>query len=160
MTRFVLVALLVSAFVACSSRSRDTRTADELAIRDTDSATLKAAQANDIAKVADNYAEDAVWLPPNAPMETGREAIRAGWSRLLTLPSFKIDWRITKLDVSRSGDMAYTVYAYQMTFQRPDGSRLNDHGKDLVVWKKQSDASWKMIAESFNSDLAAPSMSK
>lgn len=153
MTRVLLAALLLSMLVACSSRSSDTRAADEAAIRKTDSATLKAAQVKDVATIAANYADDAVWLPPNAPMVTGREAIRAGWSQLMAIPAFNIDWQITKIDVSRSGDVAYTVYAYKMALQGPNGTPVSDHGKDLVVWKKQADGSWKMVAECFNSDL-------
>jgi len=40
----------------------------------------------------------------------------------------------------------------------PSGKPITDHGKDMAVWKKQSDDTWKMVADTFNSDLplAAP----
>jgi hypothetical protein len=31
-----------------------------------------------------------------------------------------------------------------------------DQGKRLEVWRKQADGKWKVVADIFNSDLAAP----
>ena len=138
----------------------DTRALDERAIRQADAATLKAAQSRDVDRAVAQYADDAFWLPPNAPIVTGKEAIRAGWSKLLASPGLSIDWQITKLDISRAGDLAYTLYAYQLTIQGPDGKSITDHGKDMAVWKKQRDGSWKMVADTFNSDLPAPAPAK
>jgi ketosteroid isomerase-like protein len=93
----------------------------------------------------------------------GKEAIRGAWAQLLAIPGLKIDWQITKVDVSRAGDMAYTLYRYEMTMPAPkgasivaasiNGAPINDKGKDMSVWKKQSDGKWKMVADTFNSDI-------
>lgn len=64
-----------------------------------------------------------------------------------------MDWQITKVDVSRAGDMAYTLYKYDMMMATPNGSPIHDQGKDMAVWVKQSDGKWKMVADSFNSDV-------
>jgi ketosteroid isomerase-like protein len=71
----------------------------------------------------------------------------------LTTPGLKIDWQITKVEVSRAGDMAYTLYKYEMTMGAPNGAPIQDSGKDMAVWKKQADGTWKMVADTFNSDL-------
>jgi hypothetical protein len=42
---------------------------------------------------------------------------------------------------------------YQLSLEGPNGKPINDRGKDMAVWKKQSDGTWKMIADTFNSDL-------
>jgi uncharacterized protein (TIGR02246 family) len=138
----------------------DSHSADERAIRAADAATLKAAQGKDVNGAVAAYADDASWLPPNAPIANGKEAIHAGWAAFLSSPGLSINWQITKLDISRSGDMAYTVYAYQLTMQGPDGKPIADHGKDLAVWKKQPDGSWKMVADTFNSDVPPPPPAK
>jgi ketosteroid isomerase-like protein len=74
----------------------------------------------------------------------------------------KIDWQITKLDVAQAGDMAYTLYTYQMAMRASEGKQINDRGKDIAVWKKQSDGTWEIVADTFNSDLPlqAPTTSK
>ena len=156
--RLVPLAILSTVFlIGCQQAGSDTHAADEAAIRAADAATLKAAQAKDVDRAISNYAEDAVWLPPNSPSVQGKQAIRAGWSQLLAIPGLSIDWHIEKVDVSRAGDLAYTYYKYQMTIPGQDGKAIADHGKDLAVWKKQSDGRWKMIADTFNSDLPAAS---
>jgi len=163
MPRYRTVLTLTLVFFCCASCKNeppDTRALDERAIRAADAATLKAAQASDVDGAVANYADDADWLPPNAPLVHGKAAIRAGWAKLIGNPGFAIDWQINKLEVARSGDLAYTTYTYQMTVDRANGKPITDQGKDMAVWKKQSDSSWKMVADTFNSDLAAKSQAK
>ena len=138
---------------AIGQQTSDTRAMAEAAIRTADAAGLKAAQAKDVAGATANYADDASWLPPHAPIVQGKEAIRSAWAQLLTTPGLKIDWQITKVEVSRAGDMAYTLYKYEMTMGAPNGAPIQDSGKDMAVWKKQADGTWKMVADTFNSDL-------
>jgi uncharacterized protein (TIGR02246 family) len=148
---------ILSMTLACyRPGARDTRADDERAIRAADAACLKAAQVKDTEGAVSCYADDAAWLPPNASIAKGKSAIRAGWSQLLASPGFAIDWQITKLEISRSGDLAYTVYAYQLTTRGPDGKTVTDHGKDMAVWKKQPDSTWKIVTDTFNSDLPLP----
>ena len=56
----------------------------ERAIRAADAASLKAAKEKDVDRTVSNYADDAAWLSPNAPIAQGKEAIRAGWAKLLS----------------------------------------------------------------------------
>jgi ketosteroid isomerase-like protein len=86
-------------------------------------------------------------------MINGKAAIREGWAKLMSSPGFNIDWQINKLEIARSGDVAYTIYAYQLASEGPDGRPVTDRGKDMAVWKKQVDNTWKMVADTFNSDL-------
>ena len=85
-------------------------------------------------------------------MVNGKAAIRAGWAKLIGSPGFNIDWQINKLEIGRAGDLAYTIYTYQLALEA-NGKPITDHGKDMAVWKKQSDGTWKMVADTFNSDL-------
>jgi len=144
----------------CQRETADTRAQDERAIREADAATLKAAQAKDVDGAVANYAEDGSWLPPNAPMVNGKAAIRAGWEKLTGSPGFNINWQIDRLEVGRAGDLAYTIYTYQLALEGPNGPPIADHGKGMAVWKKQSDGSWKMKADTFNSDLPSVAPAK
>jgi ketosteroid isomerase-like protein len=93
-------------------------------------------------------------------MVNGKAAIRAGWLKLIGSPGFNIDWQIDKLEVGRAGDLAYTIYTYQLALEGPNGKPIADHGKDMAIWKKQADGSWKMIADTFNSDLPSVTPAK
>ena len=157
MPRYRTVLMLTLAFFCCASCKNeppDTRALAERAIREADAATLKAAQSNEVDGAVANYADDADWLPPNAPMVHGKTAIRAGWAKLIGNPGFTIDWQINKVEVARSSDLAYTIYTYQMALDGANGKPIIDQGKDMAVWKKQPDGAWKMVADTFNSDLA------
>jgi ketosteroid isomerase-like protein len=55
-----------------------------------------------------------------------------------------INWKTTRLEASKSGDMAYLVGTYEMTMK--DG--INDRGKYCEVWKKKADGKWPAAATS------------
>jgi uncharacterized protein (TIGR02246 family) len=135
----------------------DTRAADETAVKDTDTQWSKTAMANDLDGTVSFYTDDASLLPPNAPIATGKAAIRAVWATMLT-PDTTVSWQVTKADVARSGDLAYVMGTYQITAKNPQAKSQEDHGKLVEVWKKQTDGKWKTVADIFNSDVppAAP----
>ena len=158
---FILCVCVVFLAAGCQEKAPvDTRPQDERAIRAADAAALQAAQAKDVERAVANFAAGASWLPPNAPTVTGKDAIRAAWSRLMASPGFDIEWQIDKVEVARAGDLAYTLYTYQLTTQGPDGRNATDRGKDMAVWKKQPDGSWKIVSDAFNSDLPVATPAK
>ena len=170
MRRLYLMAILISSLViiglalACQQppppSPPDTRAADERAIREADAACLKAMTAKDVEAFVSFFAEDASLLPPNAPMVTGKESVRKWASEMMTTPGFAGTWQTTKVEVSRAGDLAYSVDTYQLTANSPKGKPVTDRGKEVIVWKKQPDGKWKVVADIWNSDLPAPSASK
>ena len=153
----IVIALAAVVLGGCKGEPEDTRAQDERAIRAADAAALKAAQSKDVDGTLANYAEDAAWLPPNAEMVTGKRSIRAGWAQFIDNPGFNVDWQVDKVEVARSGDLAYVLDSYQLALVNAQGKTTDDHGKDLAVWKKQADGSWKITAESFSSDMPAVS---
>ena len=138
----------------------DTRAADEAAIHQTDIAWFKVAAAKQLDGLVAYYADDAIVLPPNEPMATGKEAIRKVWAELFSVPGVAITWQPTKVEAARSGDIGYSVGTYEITMTDPEGKPMTDHGKYLSVWKKQADGSWKSVVDTWNSDLPALPPSK
>ena len=142
--------------VGCSRQmSPDTSAADESAVKETDARWAKTAGANDLDGTVAYYADDASLLPPNAPIATGKQAIRAVWAAMLS-PDTTISWQVSKADVARSGELAYVMGTYQITAKNPQGKSQEDHGKLVEVWKKQADGKWKTVADIFNSDVPSP----
>jgi uncharacterized protein (TIGR02246 family) len=140
---------------ACKQEAPDTRPADEQTIRDLDGQWSKTAGTRDLDATVAYYSDDAVLLPPNEPIVTGKQAIRSSWMSLLS-PNIALSWQANKVDVARSGDLAYVVGAYTLTTRDAVGKPATDHGKTVEVFKKQADGSWKVVADMYNSDLAAP----
>ncbi len=149
------VALLLCA-TACQQQLPDTRAADEQAIRNLDAQWAKTAATRDLDATVAYYSDDAVLLPPNEPIAAGKQAIRATWSSLLSPNTLSISWQPTRVDVSKSGDLAYLVGTYSMAVKDAKGKTVPDRGKIIEVFRKQSDGSWKTVADMFSSDLPAP----
>jgi uncharacterized protein (TIGR02246 family) len=139
---------------ACNQQTTaDTRAAAESAVRETDAQWSKTAGTNDLDGTVSYYSDDASILPPNAPIATGKQAIRAVWATMLT-PDTTVSWQVSKADVARSGDLAYVMGTYQIAGKNPRGKSQEDHGKMVEVWKKQADGKWKTVADIFNSDVS------
>jgi uncharacterized protein (TIGR02246 family) len=126
--------------------------ASEQALRDLDAQWSAAAAAKDVEKTVSFYSDDAIVMPPNAPADTSKEAIRKGWKDFLDSIS-EISWKTTRVEIAKSGDLAVLVGTYDMTMK--DGTK--DHGKYCEVWEKQPNGNWKCGTDMFNSDLPAAS---
>lgn len=115
---------------------------------------VSAVAAKDLDAIVDLYAPDGRFMPPNDPGVEGRRAIRKAWKMLLEIPGMVLIFKPVSIEVSEAADMASDIGTYTLSFDGPDG-RQEDRGKYLVVWKKV-DGAWKVAADMFNSDLAAP----
>jgi ketosteroid isomerase-like protein len=160
--KFVLagyVTLFSFTFV-CSVLPADTQSAIEQALRDLDAQWSAAAGAKDLEKTISFYSEDAIVLPTNAPAATTKESIRKTWKDLLASPGLAISWKTAKVDVAKSGDIAYTTGTYELTTNNASGKLVPDHGKYVEVWKKQPDGKWKVAVDIWNSDILLPLLEK
>lgn len=126
---------------------------DEAAIRQADAEWVEAAKSKKVDAWLAFYTDDAVVLPPNDEVAKGRESARKSVAELLALPELSITWKPTKVIVARSGDIAYLIGAYSLSFKDAGGKPLTDQGKLLEIWEKQSDGTWKCSADTWNSDL-------
>ena len=127
----------------------------ERMLRDLDAQWAKAAAAKDIERTTAYYSDDAIVLPPNATSATSKESIRNAWKDMLASPGLVITWEPKKVKLGKSGEMAWVSGTYELTMNDASGKPINDRGKYLEVWEKQSDGNWKCAADMWNSDLAA-----
>jgi uncharacterized protein (TIGR02246 family) len=134
----------------------DMRAADEAAIRELDEQWSATAAKNDLDGTVAFYADDAVLLPPNAPIAGDRKSIRESWAGMLG-PNTAVSWKVSKVAAAKSGEMGYLYGTYQLSMQDPKGGpAMRDTGKMVEIWKKQSDGKWKCIVDTFNSDIPVP----
>jgi ketosteroid isomerase-like protein len=134
----------------------------EQVLRDLDADWAKAAAAKDVEQTIGYYSADAIVLPPNATGAATKDAVRNIWKDMLATPGLVITWRAAKVQLAKSGDMAWVSGAYELTMNDARGKPINDRGKYLEVWEKQTDGNWKCRADMWNSDLeaSAPSSSE
>src|SRR5690349_19976327 len=89
------------------SAAPDTHDADVEAIKDSEASWVKGAGDKDVEKFVGYYGEDSAVLLPNAPAILGNENIRAALKPMLADPNFELQFGATKVDVAKSGDVAY-----------------------------------------------------
>jgi uncharacterized protein (TIGR02246 family) len=164
MTRFAMLtggAALLSFMWGCAAPTPpDARAADERAIREIEAEWSKAAAAKDLERWVSFYADDAAVYPPGIPMVTGKDTIRKTMAAFFATPGVSLSLQLTKVEVSRSGDLAYCSGTYTGTMNDPKGKPVTDRGKYVVVYEKQPDGNWKCVADIYNSDLPAPALAK
>ena len=148
-TKFILagcIALLSLAFV-CPAPAADAKI--EQALRDADAEWSRVAAAKDLDKTVSFYADDATVLPPNQSMIASKTGIRNLWKGFLDSLT-DISWKTTRVEMAKSGDMAFLTGTYEMTMK--EGTK--DHGKYCEVWEKKG-STWKVGIDMFSSDLPA-----
>jgi ketosteroid isomerase-like protein len=125
----------------------------ERALRDLDAQWSRAAASKDLEQTIAYYSDDAIVLPPNTEGAATKEAVRNVWKDLLATPGLVIRWEPTRVQLAKSGEMAWVNGTYKLTMNDPSGKPVEDHGKYLEVWEKQADGNWKCRADMWNSDL-------
>jgi uncharacterized protein (TIGR02246 family) len=152
-TEKIFPLLLALSVTGCTQSWRESGRATEVeAIRALDESWVAAGQSKSVDTWVAFYADDAAVLPPNEPIATSRGAIRKSVSELLTLPGLSVDWKPTQIEVARSGKLAYLYGAYRLEWDDSE-KRATESGKNVEIWKKQSDGRWKCIVDAWNSDL-------
>ena len=145
-------ALLLIAGVSLSIAQKANPDDDEQAIRKLDKEWSAAAQTKDVDKTVSFYSDDASALPFNAPIATGKDQIRQVWAHLTSLPGFALTFGPTKIEVAKSGDLAYDLGTFELKTNDAQGNVNTEVGKYVVVWKKQPDKQWKAIIDMFSTD--------
>jgi ketosteroid isomerase-like protein len=146
---------LVATLTACQPPANQTTGVAD-AVRAADIAWEKAFSSKDLAGAVAFVESTGSILPPNAPIATGPAAVRALFDGFYALPALNLHWQATSAEAARSGDLAYSSGTYEMTFSSPSGKPLRDRGKYVTVWRKETDGSWKVVRDVFNSDLPVP----
>jgi ketosteroid isomerase-like protein len=121
-------------------------------IRALDEKWVKAIADKDVDKVVGVYGADAVFLAPNEPIKSGPE-LKKAWEDLLKAPNLALSFSPTSISVSDDGSLAYDVGSYRFSMDDPKAGHIDDHGKYLVVWRKPQGGDWRVVADSFNTDV-------
>jgi uncharacterized protein (TIGR02246 family) len=100
--------------------------------------------------VVATYAEDAVYLPPHHEAVHGRNAIREYLKAPISHGVSDLAFEVTY--IKQQGPIAWDVGKYRMTIPQPDGTKKEDHGKYLSVWRRVGNK-WLLVADAWSSDL-------
>jgi uncharacterized protein (TIGR02246 family) len=148
--------VLAATLTACNQSSGNTD-ADIAAIRAVEAQWNKDWAAHDLDKISSYMADDAVLMVPFAPAVTGKAAIRESNKPMVADPVTALKFTATRVEVAKSGDVAWTQGSYTLTLTDPQTKQvINDHGSYVTTYRKEPDGSWKAIADIATSEVPPP----
>ena len=151
----IAISLLLTFFLFLSNCSPDKKEIEET-LRNADASIQNAIMQKNIDSLMPYYAEDAYLLPTAEPKVEGKAAIKKEWQHIFSIPDFTNKSQLTKVEISDDGSMAYTMGSYLATMQGEDGKQIQEPGKWITIWKKQSDNRWRIVVDTYNTDIPPP----
>jgi ketosteroid isomerase-like protein len=153
---FVATMICASAALGGCKQHANAPAADTAAIADQirqmEAQWVKDYAAHDAGKATAHYAPDAALMPAGMARMTGPKAIGAGLKGLVGDPNFQLSFASDKVEVAKSGDLAYTRGSYSLRTTDPKTHQpKTETGSYITTYKKQPDGSWKAV-----DDMAAP----
>ena len=106
----------------------------------------RAYAAGDAEAVASIFSEDCWQMPPNAPPNIGREAVRRFWAEATRRGRWHFE--IEAREVLLNGEIAAERGAYTLRLEAgpeasPGFEPQQDSGNYLVVWRREADGEWR-----------------
>jgi uncharacterized protein (TIGR02246 family) len=102
------------------------------------------------------YADDALYMAPNMEPLEGKEAIEM-WMHEISESGVKVTRaEFATIDFGVGGTIAYQVGTYDMTVEIPGMDEMTNTGTYVSIWNQQEDGSWRIHAETWNSNKPAP----
>jgi uncharacterized protein (TIGR02246 family) len=127
---------------------------DETAVARTTAALLDAVNASDLAGVLAVWSDDGVLMPPHHPSVRGRVEIERYFRQLFERTRLTFSFTASQIHVSENVAFERVEYAASA---RPvqGGAEIQDVGKGLHVYRRQSSGSWRLAMDIWNSDIRA-----
>ena len=144
-----IAALALTVFVsACATGAKEQQftMADQEAIRKKSAELAAAFNAKQVDKLLEFYAENSVFMPPNAPLMRGREPLKSFYTNMIQRGATNLT--LEPEEVSGYGPIAYEAGTYSVSFDK--GER--DRGKYLLVLRNMG-GTWRAEKTIWSSDL-------
>lgn len=157
MRQATLIAAAAAALMttACAASSQQEFTKQDAAtIRQRNDAFVQAFNAKKISQLADLYADNSVFMPPNQPIIRGRGLVSDFYQNMVNHGA--TDLRLDVASIGGHGPIAYQTGTYEMDYKPAHGTVSHDRGKYLFVLRNVG-GTWRYEYTMWNSDLPSAS---
>lgn len=113
-------------------------------IMEVEKAFNEMAQDEGLGRAFEFYAAENGVIRRNEKIIKGKKAI-AEWYTQNVKPNETLSWKPTFVDVSASGEMAYTYGDYSFTYLDSLNTEKENKGVFHTVWKRQNDGTWRFV---------------
>ena len=147
MNKLLILTILLSLAYACNpDTGKSNKQVWENEIMKTEKEFSEMARQQGIPKAFLTYSADSAVLMRNNHIIQGKEAIKqhydkqnVDWSAVI------LSWKPDFVEVSFSGDLAYTYGKYLYLTRDSAGKQDTASGVFHTVWKRQTDGSWRFV---------------
>ena len=99
------------------------------------------------------YTEDTIKMLPDEPAVFGKEDLRASMKPLFDNFTFE-EMVLSEIEIQVEGDWAFSRLLFAVTLTpKAGGEPLYMDAKDLCIYKRQADGSWKISRDCWNSNV-------
>jgi uncharacterized protein (TIGR02246 family) len=141
-TVFLAIPLLV---LAGTAQARDLKAEIDAA----NAKFVAAFNKGDAAGVAQFYTEQAMALPPGAPMAKGRAAIQSLWQGAIAAGDKNMS--LQALQVDQFGNAAREIGQFSLDAPNPQKQMTHVEGKYVVLWRRAG-GGWKLDTDIWNTN--------
>ncbi|HEX5475034.1 MAG TPA: DUF4440 domain-containing protein [Vicinamibacterales bacterium] len=146
-----LAAALVLTAACGGGAQQDFTTQDAAAIRQENTAFLHAFNTQQVGPMLDLYTQNVVFMPPNAPIIRGKDALKSYYQGLIGRePNATLEMDVA--EVSGSGPLAYQTGSYVLERKTATAGPSHDRGKYLLVLR-HTGGTWRYEYSIWSSDL-------
>ncbi|MCI0388332.1 MAG: SgcJ/EcaC family oxidoreductase [Acidobacteria bacterium] len=113
---------------------------------------MSAINSGDLDKWLGTLTDDVVFLPPDQPLVSGKNAVRE-WAKETFFDPFRMKLNLSFDEIEVFGDTA-TTYGRCTLFLSPTGggSATEMVGKFIDIFRRESDGAWRFARAMFNFD--------
>ncbi|MDI6767313.1 MAG: DUF4440 domain-containing protein [Bacteroidota bacterium] len=106
----------------------------------------------DFTTVLSMYTDNATLMPPNYPLVRGLQQIKAFYQRMPAKGVRITNTIFTTFEITLKDSTAYEIGQYSMDIERPNIPTISDTGKYSTIWKLQTNGTWKIYVDCWNSN--------
>ena len=117
---------------------------DIQAIRDIIEDYEAGANSADIDRYLQHYADDVIDIYPNEPATSGKDAVRDRDLQMFDEITLQDVYTVQNVEISGDLAVAHVTLSAVVTI-KASGDSFNTNGNWILVFRKQSDSSWKII---------------
>jgi len=148
------VVMIVALLAAITTYSQQSAKDYQLKIENLNKEMTKNMLEGNLEKSLSMYTADAISMPSNEPMREGIAAIRKSGEDMAKMDMKVTMFEPTTLKVIPDGKLITEIGTYKIKLTVPGMDQpVEDHGKYLTLWEKQTDGSLKVKVEIWNSDV-------
>jgi ketosteroid isomerase-like protein len=136
--------------VVLPTLAQDNETDIKARLEDRYKERLAAANKKNAAALMNLYGENAVLMPKQEEAVLGKAAIGEYYKKLVADPHFvPFTLTVKRNSFHLVGDIAIATSVFDGDVTR-NGNQIHFRGKNLLVWKKEADGSWKIFRYTYD----------